>query len=118
MTETPIERDEWLAKIMNTNCFIYKCNSIFEYLESKKTESYTGPYFCTIKAKKGSGIDLKSDTTSVLLICKMMTYSWSTFATIPKQLNRNISHYEFTFLESFFPMIVSAPNISRFSGLA
>ena len=114
MTETPIERDEWLAKIMNTNCFIYKCNSIFEYLESKKTESYTGPYFCTIKAKKGSGIDLKSDTTSVLLICKMMTYSWSTFATIPKQLNRNISHYEFPDRSDILKITKDSFSLDRF----
>lgn len=95
MVEVPVESDGWLTKIMKTNCFIYKCNSIFEYLELKKTMNYNGPYFCTIKVQKGSEISVENDTRSVLLICKMKTYSWSTFATIPKQLNQNISLYEF-----------------------
>jgi ribosomal protein S18 acetylase RimI-like enzyme len=95
MVKIPIESDEWLTRIMNTNCYVYKCNSIFEYLELKKTINYTEPYFCTIKVKKNSEICVENDTRSVLKICKMKTYSWNSFATIPKQLNQNISFYEF-----------------------
>ena len=41
--------DKWLSDTLNTNCYSFKSNSIFDYLELKSKFQFNHPYFVSIK---------------------------------------------------------------------
>jgi hypothetical protein len=88
-----MKEDIWLTKVMQTNCLNYSCNSIFDYLEVKKTIDLVEPYFITVKTKEAPEKNINFSDNQLKWICNMNSYVWNNNTSVSTQNNDNIFYY-------------------------
>ena len=89
-----MEKDIWLSRVMSTNCYKFKCDSIYEYLDIRNSVCNPGSFFTTLKTKSMPEKLTYGDKNSIHWVSSMNTYIWNTTNYSYSKQNRNIRFYE------------------------
>jgi|MesohylFT_1024984.scaffolds.fasta_scaffold24326_2 hypothetical protein len=89
-----MEKDIWLSRVMSTNCYKFKCDSIYEYLDIRNSVCNSGSFFTTVKTKSMPERLTYGDKNSIHWVSSMNTYIWNTTNYSYSKQNRNIRFYE------------------------
>ena len=89
-----MEKDIWLSRVMSTNCYKFKCDSIYEYLDIRNSVCNSGSFFTTVKTNKMPEKLTYGDKNSIHWVSSMNTYMWDITNDSLREQNTNIHFYE------------------------
>ena len=109
-----MEKDIWLSRVMSTDCYKFKCDSIYEYLDIRNSVCNSGSFFTTVKTKSMPERLTYGDKNSIHWVSSMNTYIWNTTNYSYSKQNRNIHFYESDNFREISEIASNSFNMDRF----